>query len=67
MACFILCPNPLNEKYQSSPSEEMRCAINLVGKICAEIKSAFEKNKKCEGTQISIQEWLDWLNADVVN
>ena len=55
----------INAQYQNSPSESMRCAVNLVGKICAIVESEYNKRKDNEGKQITIEEWLDWLNSNV--
>lgn len=55
----------LNAKYQNSPSEKMRCAANLVGKICTEVISEYNKYKSEDGKQITIEEWLAWLQADI--
>lgn len=56
--------NALIEQYTNCPSEEMRNAINLVGRICAKVKSQMsEKEKGTQGEQISIEEWIEWLNS----
>lgn len=54
----------LSQQYDKSRSEEVRNALNMVGKICAKVTSEMsEKNKGDTGTQISIEEWLEWLNS----
>ena len=52
------------QQYQNNSCEELRCACNLLGKICAKVRGeANRKNKGDNGEQISIDEWIKWLNS----
>lgn len=47
-------------QYEEYPSEEMRIALNMLGKIIAEVKSEVEESHK--ESQITIDEWLAMIN-----
>ena len=59
------CWKALLTQYQDSPSEEMRYAVNLVGKICAKVKNDYDNYKNEDGKQITIDEWLAWLESNI--
>lgn len=47
-------------QYREYRSEEMRIALNILGKIIAKVESEVEESHKEE--QITIDEWLAMLN-----
>lgn len=51
-------------QYENARDEETRRAINLLSKIIGRMKSEFDESEKNEGKQITIDEWLAWLNSD---
>ena len=54
----------LCRQYDEVRSEDVRIALNMVGKICMKVKSEMsKKNKNVTEPQISIEEWLEWLNS----
>ena len=51
-------------QYDSARDEETRRALNLLSRITAKMKNEFDEAKKNDGKQITIEEWLAWLNSD---
>lgn len=51
-------------QYDNNRDEETRRALNLLSKITAIMKSEFDEAEKNDGKQITIEEWLAWLNFD---
>ena len=51
-------------QYDNARDEETRRALNLLSKITAKMKSEFDKAEKNDGKQITIEEWLAWLNSE---
>lgn len=54
----------LCEQYQNAPDDETRRVLNLVGKIVTKMRCEFNEAEKNDGKQITIEEWLAWLNSD---
>lgn len=51
-------------QYQNAPDEETRRVINIVSKIIIKMETEFNKAEKNNGKQITVEEWLAWLNSD---
>ena len=52
------------EQYDNARDEETRRALILLGRLTTEMKSKFDEAEKNDGKQITIEEWLAWLNSD---
>lgn len=54
----------LNKQYSQNPIEEVRIATNLLAKIIGKVNQDYiSKKKKEKPGQITIEEWLEWLNS----
>lgn len=51
-------------QYDNDRDEATRRALNLLSRITAKMRSEFDEAEKNDGKQISIFEWLEWLNSD---
>jgi hypothetical protein len=57
-AWYALCA-----QYNDTPCDEIRHAMNLLAKIINKTKAEFiELNKEKEQEQITLDDWLDFLN-----
>lgn len=53
-AWIVIC-----RQYQEKPEEELRNALNILGKIITKVKC--EVKDSCKSEQITIEEWLAML------
>ena len=53
----------LAQQYNSAPDDYTRRAMNLIAKIISKVKSEFDTENSREA-QISIEEWLAWLESE---
>lgn len=51
-------------QYDNARDEETRRALNLLSRVTQKMRSEFNEAEKNDGKQITIEEWLAWLNSD---
>ena len=56
----------LFEHYENTCDEQVRIALNLIAKFTNKVKADFtDKKKREEPHQITIEEWLNFINNEV--
>lgn len=51
---------------QYQPSENIRCAMNIIARIIGQVKNEVEESHiTSEARQIDVWEWIEWLKQEV--
>lgn len=63
---FNNCWRAMAAQYQSCTDECVRQAMNLLAKIIGKVETELHERRKKQGGQITIDEWLQWLESEAV-
>lgn len=63
IVCFENAWRALSDENGKNPTEDGRIAMNTLSRMINEVKRKIrEEEKEQTGNQISIEEWMNWLN-----